>query len=309
MRLQRFDSAAAFLDHARSFLSSAEAENNVLLGIAASMRDGPGPSSAPMVSDGLPPYFAAIEHDGNVIAAAIRTPPQDLVLSTVEPTSTSAAMTLLAADYHDVDPTLPGVSGPAYVVLTFAHAWAALSGGTVHKTLALRIYRLDRVAPPAGVAGSFRRATTADRETVIRWITSLLTDLGEPRDAATNIRIAEQCLTPRERASEPPAPPNRALYLWLDGDPPAPVSMAGAAGWTPHGVRINLVYTPPEHRRRGYASACVAALSQLLIDAGRHHCFLFTDLANPTSNHIYQQIGYRPVADIDTYAFTYSPLA
>ena len=52
--------------------------------------------------------------------------------------------------------------------------------------------------------------------------------------------------------------------------------------------------------------ATVAALSQLLLDSGRKFCFLFTDLSNPTSNHIYQAIGYRPVCDVDEYRF--SPL-
>lgn len=66
---------------------------------------------------------------------------------------------------------------------------------------------------------------------------------------------------------------------------------------------VNLVYTPPELRRRGYASACVAALSQLLLDAGWKFCCLFTDMSNPTSNHIYQQIGYTPVCDFNEYIF------
>ncbi len=75
------------------------------------------------------------------------------------------------------------------------------------------------------------------------------------------------------------------------------MSCAHAADLTPNGVRLNIVYTPPEHQRRGYATACVAALSQHLLDSGRSFCFLFTDLANPTSNSIYQKIGYRPVCD------------
>jgi predicted GNAT family acetyltransferase len=64
-------------------------------------------------------------------------------------------------------------------------------------------------------------------------------------------------------------------------------------------VRIGPVYTPPEARNRGYASALVAAISQAQLDAGRRFCFLFTDLANPTANHIYQAIGYEPVRDVD----------
>ena len=72
---------------------------------------------------------------------------------------------------------------------------------------------------------------------------------------------------------------------------------------TRRGISVSFVYTPPEFRRRGYATACVAELSRLLLESGRQFCSLFTDLANPTSNHIYQQIGYRPVADFDQYSF------
>ena len=71
----------------------------------------------------------------------------------------------------------------------------------------------------------------------------------------------------------------------------------------PHGIRIGAVYTPPELRRRGYASALVAAVSQAELDRGRRWCFLFTDLANPTSNRIYQAIGYRPIRDIQMFRF------
>ena len=88
---------------------------------------------------------------------------------------------------------------------------------------------------------------------------------------------------------------NRIGYIWEDGEP---VSMCQATGATPHGIRIGAVYTPPELRRRGYASALVAAVSQAELDRGRRWCFLFTDLANPTSNRIYQAIGYRPIRDV-----------
>lgn len=79
--------------------------------------------------------------------------------------------------------------------------------------------------------------------------------------------------------------------------------MAGFSGKTPNGIRINLVYTPPKYRKKGYATSCIAALSQTLLDAGHKYCFLFTDLANPTSNHIYQTIGYQPVCKMNNYWF------
>jgi len=96
------------------------------------------------------------------------------------------------------------------------------------------------------------------------------------------------------------------LYLWEDGQA---VSIAGRSRPTPDGTTVNYVYAPPEHRNRGYASACVAPLSQLLLDEGYWYCLLFTDLAKPTSNKIYRAVGYEPVCDVDEYAFAQIPSA
>ena len=94
----------------------------------------------------------------------------------------------------------------------------------------------------------------------------------------------------------------RTAYLWVDGG--RPVSMTGAGGLTPKGIRVGPVYTPPGDRGRGYASNLVAQVSQMLLDQGRTFVFLFTDLANPTSNKIYQDIGYEPVGDVDEWEFS-----
>ena len=80
--------------------------------------------------------------------------------------------------------------------------------------------------------------------------------------------------------------------------------MAGFAGRTPNGIRVAWVYTPPENRGKGFAGACVAALSQKLFDDGRKFCFLYTDLANPISNHVYQKMGYEPATDATVYSFS-----
>ena len=142
--------------------------------------------------------------------------------------------------------------------------------------------------------GALRRAAAADRDLLIRWLAAFDREtLGGPDARAVARRVDARLDSPLG-----------GLYLWEDG---RPVSMAGCGGPTPHGLRVAPVYTPPEHRGRGYASACVAALSQLLLDSGRRYCFLFTDLANPTANAIYQAIGYRPVGDVDQYAFLPHP--
>ena len=94
--------------------------------------------------------------------------------------------------------------------------------------------------------------------------------------------------------------PDRTGWIWDDD---GPVAMCQSTGPTPRGVRIGAVYTPPDLRRRGYASALVAAASQAELDRGRRWCFLFTDVENPTSNAIYQRIGYRPIREIQALQF------
>ena len=119
---------------------------------------------------------------------------------------------------------------------------------------------------------------------LLDWMEGFTTEAHGVSDRRAAERMVDQRLASR----------NAGLHLWIDGEP---VCMAGASGPTATGIRIGLVYTPPGHRRRGYANAYVAALSQLLLDSGRQRCFLFTDLANPTSNSIYQGIGFRPLSD------------
>jgi uncharacterized protein len=80
-------------------------------------------------------------------------------------------------------------------------------------------------------------------------------------------------------------------------------TMAASTRPTRNGITVNNVYTPPHQRKKGYASACVAALSQKQLDSGYKYCCLFTDLANPTSNQIYMDIGYQPVCDFGEHKF------
>jgi predicted GNAT family acetyltransferase len=139
-----------------------------------------------------------------------------------------------------------------------------------------------------------RRANAGDRELLARWIAAFSAEAGtepvEPHEWADRSLAADPAL--------------RGIYLWEDGG--VVVSLAGYTGPTRHGMRLGPVYTPPELRGHGYASAVTAALTQMLLDGGRRFCSLFTDLANPTSNKIYQEIGYRPVVDVDIYAFAAS---
>ncbi|HUY75444.1 MAG TPA: GNAT family N-acetyltransferase, partial [Ktedonobacterales bacterium] len=223
---------------------------------------------------------------------AIQTPPFNLVLSLLAAgADAEAVMAALARDLRTDYAALPGVTASKALAPIFAWHWQAVSGQTYQVSVEERIYKLTAVLPVTGVAGVFRRATQDDRTLLIDWMQAFADEelLGEPHDAE---RVVDNIL----------ASPDRAIYLWEDAG--RPVSLAAYGSPTPNGIRVGPVYTPPEARGHGYASACVAALSQLLLDSGRRFCFLFTDLANPTSNHIYQAIGYEPVADVDMYTFS-----
>lgn len=281
MDIVRCQTPSAFLEGAQAFLLRDEACHNLLLGVSATLM---GRSTLPDPA----PYFALVVETGDIVAAAMITPPHNLVLSRIE---RQQAVELFARDVRAAGMTPPGVHGPTPVSEQFAEVWQRVTGQRYERGLAQRIYRLERVRAVAGVPGRLRPATEADRPVLISWMRAFLVEaFGEyapPTDP-------EQLVDRRLQG------PTEGLYMWDDGEPAA---LAGCTGPTPHGIRIGPVYTPPDRRNRGFASACVAALSQMLLDRGYRFCFLYTDLANPTSNRIYQRIGYEPVCDVAEYRF------
>lgn len=279
MDVSRLDSAAAFLERATPFLLEREAQNNLILGITGELARGESRYDPPL-------YFATVEQRDAVVAAALRCPPHGLLLTVAPP----VAVDLLATSIHALYPSLPSVFGPPETSRAFAETWQRLTGQTAMPVIAQRIYQLEAVTPIRPVPGKMRRATTDDRELLTQWFAAFDAETSGERDEERAGRMVEATF----------ASSTRAVYIWEDGQS---VSMAEYAGPTPNGIRVGRVYTPPRFRGNGYASACVAALSRHLLDSGYRYCFLFTDLANPTSNRIYQRIGYRPVADADEYVF------
>jgi hypothetical protein len=278
LRLERFDDVGAYLGRAGRFLAEREAAHNLILGITSGLTTNPGIWAAA-------PYLAAVSDDGDVVFASIRTPPYNLVLSEIDDES---YLLPLADDLASVD--LPGVMGPEPGVATFADAWSARTGRAHRRAMEERISRLERVRDVARPPGSMRPAAEPDRELLADWLVAFETEA-----------------LPEELPSDPGpmidrylAGGARGLRLWDDG---GPVALCGFGGPTPNGVRIGPVYTPPGLRRRGYATGLVADVSAERLAAGRRFCFLFTDLANPTSNHIYAEIGYEPIRDVAVHKF------
>ena len=280
MKLRRHGSVEEFLRKAGDFLAAREAEHNLILGLCSLLRSEPR-------LYGEDPYFATAEAAGRVVAAAVRTPPHNLVLSEVDD---ERALEPLVADVHALFERLPGVLGPTDAAARFGACWEAATGAKAKRAIAERIFRAERVTPPLGVPGAMRPYQESHRGLALRWLEAFVAEAlpepgPEPAEGFLERRLAE---------------PEGGVMLWEDGEP---VSLAAAGGPTPNGIRIGPVYTPPERRGHGYASALVAELTRVHLERGRRFCFLFTDLANPTSNDIYQRVGYRPVSDVDQWSF------
>ena len=229
-----------------------------------------------------PPVLCAIEDGGQVVAAVVQTPPYNLQLTRMK----EAAMACLVDYLHVESPHLSGVMGPDMAANAFVACWTAASGRQAVAEKGLGVYQLDKVIPPVHPGGATKPATAADAALSTAWMAEFQQlSQSDRRDPAEIVRQGLE---------------QQHYWLWKN---PQPVSVAAWCGPTPHGMRISSVYTPPEQRGKGYASANVAALSQYLLDSGRQFCYLFTDLSNPISNSIYQKIGYRRVCEFASYRF------
>jgi len=280
MKLTVHTDASGFLDTAENPLLVDEAKNNLILGIADRVRCGRSYGDEP-------PYFLTVEEDGVLVATAIRTPPFPLVVHCVE--KHLDALDPLVDHLRTADPGLPGVNGEARAAAAFVNRWTGKSGGRAEVGMRMRVYALHQVDPPIDVPGRMRLARSEDVDLIAEWM------LGFHEEAVPG---------------DPPSDPRETVRRFMKSgtlavwDHDGPVSMAGSSRGSRNGATVSAVYTPHEHRGNGYASACVAALCQWLLDEGKAFCTLYADLANPTSNKIYQRIGFRPVADAAVYRFT-----
>jgi uncharacterized protein len=279
MEVVRLDDAAEFLAEAEGVLLADEPRHNLILGLAGTIRDAP--DLYPQRSLWL------VRDDVEVAAAALQTPPYNLVLA--RPRSPEA-LTALAGGVAREE--LPGVVGAVPEVDEFVELWSRHTGAGVRTSVRQGVFALEQVEQPPPAPGSTRVATVADRDVALRWWIAFG---NETRHEGGPGRDRAEATIDHRLTSE-----SSGILLWEDGR--EPVSLAGWGGPTPNGIRVGPVYTPPELRGRGYATALTAELSQQLLDGrlfegGRRFCFLYTDLGNPTSNAIYERIGYVKVAE------------
>jgi uncharacterized protein len=279
VEVRALDDAAGFLADAGAFLLEDEARHNLILGIAGTIRADPGLYRERR--------FWIVTDGAEIVAAALRTPPYNLIVARPRD---PGALEALASGIGD---ELPGVAGAQPEADEFARIWAGRHDVATRTDRGMGVYALERVEPVRPTAGAPRDASAEDLPLLLAWMAAFSDEALAENDPGRH--EAEAIVEHRLAASD------AGFRLWEDGA--VPVSVAGWGGPTPNGIRIGPVYTPPDLRGRGYATALVAELSQRLLEGGRSFCFLFTDLANPTSNAIYERIGYVRVCESAAISF------
>lgn len=275
LRVLAPSTAAEFAEVAMPFLSAEPLLHSVILTrLAQELGDSANQQEA------VWRCVITIEPDGSrgpVVAALMMTPPHSVYLSPApEP-----AVRLLADHLWDDGIRPCGVGGLGDGPRYFADQWVLHTDGPA-PVVAQRtgVLELDQLLLPPPVPGRFRPATTADLPLLLQWGNAFAAE-------ATPGAAPQDHITPRVRAG--------LLHVWdVDG---ATVSMVAVTAPQAGASRVQLVYTPKALRGRGYAGACVAALTQAELANPGRKCLLYTDLANPTSNALYERLGYRRIAE------------
>lgn len=266
-----------FAERVRPFLGERPARHSVVLTRLA--RALAGERSQPPESE---LWWWVEQPDGQVVAALMQTPPHGAYLAADD----EAAVRALARAAWAVRPDLRSVGGPDPTAAVFADEWARCGGPPAEVVMRQRLLQVDRLVEPPQAPGRHRLAAPADVPLLRAW--------GEAfTDEATPGGVRIDHVTARVAAA--------LLHVWEVGG--RPVSMAAVTQPEAGVARVQLVYTPPAERGHGYATACVAAVTrEQLAEPGRT-CMLYTDAANPTSNAVYERLGYRVIGTATDLAF------
>jgi len=285
MEARFYEEVDDFYDIAYPFLLAREAENNLLLSILNTLKE-----NIHDIEKKRPLLFSLKDSD-DVKLISLRIPPHDLLISYMDNLDT---IEVLVEELIKRNEKIPGVLSFKEAADKFAELWCEKNSLKPNLFRKERIYKLVEVSKDTIGKRQFSVASKTHQSIVLKWAGEMMkeaiADVTEDDIEQTTNQLRKEF---EENKSK--------MFLLFDNN--EPVSMVRKAGKTPNGNFVNFVYTPPSLRRKGYATECVAKLSKQLLEEGNKYCFLFTDLSNPTSNSIYQKIGYKPVIDENHYKF------
>lgn len=281
MKLSLYRDVHDFYNDTYDILMRDEAENMILLGNLIIGHEGKDKTDW---RDPVNWLMAAVSDNNGIRLTALMTPPHNITLYATDNIIDPIAINCLIEGLIDHD--IPGVTTEKNLAECFVREYTARKGLSFSTTMSQRIYRLKAVNPDVKQFGQLRLLEEKDMSFFPYWL--------EAFNAAgvygqTEMSIPQEAAIYHYRLST-----NKLYVLEVDG---IPVSMAGYTREMQTAIGIAFVYTPPYYRGNGYASSCVAQLSQRALDEGYKTCVLHTDLSNPRSNSIYQRIGYTAVCD------------
>ncbi|MBX2871255.1 MAG: GNAT family N-acetyltransferase [Saprospiraceae bacterium] len=279
MRIIRYHSAKDFITDNLALLQEEEAANNLIIGLAFGIKHGKYPVEECLL-------FAVIEAEKSILCA-LQTPNRNLTFYGTE-RAIPSAVSWLNDHCEKHKHIIPGLVAPKALSSAFGEHWQQQTDTRWKIHMEQRVFQLDQVTEFSEAPGFLRKATPEDKPTIARWLIPFHQEAigedisGEEMERAQRMLDADR------------------LYLWENEKA---VSMAASTRATANGISINAVFTPKEFRRKGYASSCVGNLCRTLLAQGHQFCSLFTDASNPTSNKIYQEIGFKEVAKFQSVKF------
>ena len=229
-------------------------------------------------------FMAAVSDKNGILLTAVMTPPFNVTLYATDNIISEEALSCLIQGIGETDFSVPGVMAEKSLAECFAKTYAALKGTSYSIRMSQRIYELTSVNPEIPLKGNLRLADERDMSFLPYWIENFYSDCFFENHTVKNETEHYLHLIKKEK------------FHVLECDN-TPVSMAQINREMQTVCGVSAVYTPPYFRAKGYATSCVAKLSLLILERGFAKCVLYTDLANPTSNSIYQKIGYTPLCD------------
>ena len=284
VEIRSHNHASELISLSGTYLERHESENNLPIGLVYRL------SESPHYYGSKSPLLLSILEQGKVVGVAIMTPPRRIILSKID-TEIRVAITHLVEYLRRINMRTPGVVGPSVEAQAFSDCWVeGIFGVSARVAMGLRVFEARKVVDVSLSPGRLRLACMDDHPLMTEWIANFSVEIKEPVDLESAKSHAERSIKAQE------------LYIWDNGES---VCIAKESRPTRNGTTINTVYTPPEHRNKGYATSCVWSLTQKMLTDRYSFCSLYTDLSNPTSNSIYAKIGYVPIGD--ALAFDFEP--
>lgn len=280
MIVTRYRSVDGFLNRTQDILEANEAANCVMLGACLRLRK---------IEDrfDVEPYLVAVEDARGLVLAAMMAPDRKVIVYGRDDDVSDAPLTVIR-DLISRKRSIPGVLGHTDVASAFARGWADLSGTEFREIGRECVCQYTESVPLTGRPGNLRAATEKDIPLLSRWIHAFHNDLRGLDDARLARGVARAMVSERD------------VFVWEHGKP---LAMAAKVRPTLNGVSISYVYTPPEFRGRGYATACLGRLSRALLKLGWKFCVAHASTDSPAFQHILEKVGYAPISELSEYGF------